>query len=243
MTAVIIEDEIPAGKRLEKLLKEKNFEVLNILHSVKEAVNWLKTNQHPDLVFMDIKLRDDLCFRIFEKTDINSKIVFTTAFDEYALKAFDYNSLDYLLKPIDQRKLDKLIAKIDRFQSVFHTNKYWKKLENSFDLDYRNSFLVFAGTALKKITIEEIVCFYSENNSSFLITKDNRQYLINQSLEKLESQLNPNLFFRISRKCIIHKMYIHEMVHSKVVVNVAIESFDLKISNSKLKSFLEFYKN
>src|SRR4030095_3090779 len=101
MTALIIEDEIPGAKRLEKLLINKGFIVFTILHTVKNAIEWLKSNNHPDLIFMDIKLRDDLCFKIFEEVEITSKIVFTTAFDEFALKAFEYNSLDYLLKPID----------------------------------------------------------------------------------------------------------------------------------------------
>lgn len=242
MTALIIEDEIPAGKRLERLLGEQQFTILGVLRSVKEAVSWFRLNNHPDLVFMDIKLRDGLCFRIFEKTEVHSKIVFTTAFDEYALKAFDYNSLDYLLKPIDENKLGKLVAKIGQFRLAATPGTYWKELESALHADYQISFLVVAGAVLKKIMLEEIVCFYSENNSSFIIANNGRQYPVNQSLEKIESRLPPDACFRISRKCIACKKYIHEVVDSKVVLSEVVPGLDLKISGSRLKSFLEFYK-
>ena len=107
MTALIIEDEIPAGKRLEKLLIQKGFTVLSIVVSVKNAVKWFQQNSQPEFIFIDIKLRDGNSFEILDKEEVHSKIIFTTAYDEFALKAFDYNAIDYLLKPIDEKKLDK----------------------------------------------------------------------------------------------------------------------------------------
>ena len=120
MTAVIVEDEIPAGIRLERLLNQYEFQVLVVLNSVKKAIIWLKENKHPDIVFMDIKLRDGNCFEIFDKVKVESKIVFTTAFDEYALNAFNYNSIDYLLKPIDESLSDFF-----NFQPPFETIPTW----------------------------------------------------------------------------------------------------------------------
>lgn len=242
MTVIIIEDEIPAGKRLERLLVEKNITVFTILKSTIEAVNWFRNNHHPDLVFMDIKLRDGLCFQIFKKVEIQSKIIFTTAFDEYALKAFEYNSIDYLLKPIAVERLDKLFLKIKN-NNLLNTNKNdLKTLENALQVEFKTSFLVSTGSALKKIVIEEIVFFKSENNTTFLNTKDFKSYIISQSLEHLENQLNPKIFFRISRKIIINKNFIKQISNFNLTLTTINISDDFKISRSRVKAFLEFYK-
>lgn len=242
MTALIIEDEIPAARRLELLLNKNGFTVFTILHSVKNAVEWLKSNNHPDLIFMDIKLRDDLCFKIFEEVEIKSKIVFTTAFDEFALKAFQYNSLDYLLKPLDEKKLEKLIAKLTAFRSDFHSNEHLKNLKLQTQADYRTSFLISIGTIIKKIQVEEIICFLSENNTTFILNNQNRQFPIDPSLEKLQIELNPNQFFRISRKLIINKKYISAIKKGTIETEFPIDNIDFKISRLKLKSFLDWYK-
>ncbi len=242
MTTLIIEDEIPAARRLEQLVNKNGFIVFTILHSVKSAVEWLKTNNHPDLIFMDIKLRDNLCFKIFEEVEIKSKIVFTTAFDEFALKAFEYNSLDYLLKPIDEKKLEKLITKLTSFKTVFYNNQHLKNLQLQTQADYRTSFLVSVGTSIRKIETNEIVCLYSENNTTFIVSNQNRQFPIDSSLEKLQNELNSNIFFRISRKLIINKNYISAIKKDTIETEGLIENIDLKISRLKLKSFLNWYK-
>ncbi len=242
MTAVIIEDEIPASRRLELLLNKNAFIVVNILHSVKNAVEWLKVNNHPDLIFMDIKLRDNLCFKIFDQVEIQSKIVFTTAFDEFALKAFQYNSLDYLLKPIDEEKLDKLIAKLTVFNSTIHNNQHLKNLQLQTQADYRTSFLVSIGTSIRKIETNEIACFFSESNTTFIYSDQNRHFPVDSSLEKIQNELNPNNFFRISRKLIINKKYILSIKKNKIETKFTIENIDFKISRLKLKSFLDWYK-
>ena len=148
MTAIIIEDEIPAGKRLERLLSNYDFHVLIVLKSVKNAIKWFNQNSHPDIVFMDIKLGDGNCFEILDRIKIDSKIVFTTAFDEYALNAFDYNnSIDYLLKPIDESKLNRLLDKIETLKSGFQNEISWSSFNES---TFTNSYLVVSGTHLKK---------------------------------------------------------------------------------------------
>lgn len=208
MTAVIIENEIPAAKRLEKLLVQKDYVVLIILNSVSSTLHWFENNSHPDVVFMDIKLRDGNCFRILDKIQIKSKIVFTTAYGEFALKAFNYNAIDYLLKPIDENKLDKMISKYATFQTGFQNELSWAALEENIENKFKNFFLVTSGNGIKKIETDAIICFFSDANSSFILTNENRQFLINSSLESLEQQMHPKFFFRISRKYIINKKYI-----------------------------------
>jgi DNA-binding LytR/AlgR family response regulator len=242
MTAIIIEDEIPSGRRLERLLVAKEVSVLSILNSVNESVYWFKNNNHPDLVFMDIKLRDDLCFKIFDKVEIQSKIIFTTAYDEYALKAFEYNSIDYLLKPIEVTRLDKLFLKIENNNLLSTNQNDLKLLENALQVAYKSTFLVSVGSALKKIFVEEIVYFISENNATFIVTSDSKSYSVSQSLELLENQLNPTTFFRISRKIIINKDFIKEISNSDLKLTILNLTDDFKISRSRLKAFVEFYK-
>ena len=240
MTVVIIEDEIPAGIRLERLLNQYKFQVLVVLNSVKKATAWLKENKHPDIIFMDIKLRDGNCFEIFDKVKIESKIVFTTAFDEYALNAFNYNSIDYLLKPIDESKLNRLLEKIETLKSGFHNEISWSNFNES---TFVNSYLVVSGTHLKKIPIQDILYFFSENNATFIFTKENRQFLIHKSLEKIEGEVNCNQFFRINRKYIINKEYIHSVRNtSRIELSlINFESDFHEVSKSKSKLFVEWY--
>lgn len=240
MTAVIVEDEIPAGIRLERLLIQYEFQVLVVLNSVKKATVWFKDNKHPDIVFMDIKLRDGNCFEIFDKVKIESKIVFTTAFDEYALNAFNYNSIDYLLKPIDESKLNRLLEKIETLKSGFHNEISWSNFNES---TFVNSYLVALGTHLKKIPIQDILYFFSENNATFIFTNENRQFLIPKSLEKIEGEIDNNKFFRINRKFIINKDYIH-LVRNTSRIELSLINFESdfhEVSKSKSKLFVEWY--
>jgi two-component system response regulator LytT len=244
MTAIIIEDEIPGAKRLEKLLINKDFVVLTILTSVISALKWFEANSHPDLVFMDIKLRDGNCFRILDKIKIKSKIVFTTAYDEFALKAFNYNAIDYLLKPIDERKLDKMISKYTTFQTGFQNDLNWSALEENIENKYKTSFLVSSGNHIKKIETDEVICFFSDANATFILTNENRQFAINSSLDNLEQQLRPELFFRINRKFIVNKKYITSLNNNRQteVIISEITVFEFLVSRMKTKSFIEWYK-
>ena len=240
MTAVIIEDEIPAGIRLDRLLIQYEFQILVVLNTVKKATAWFKDNKHPDIVFMDIKLRDGNCFEIFDKVKIESKIVFTTAFDEYALNAFNYNSIDYLLKPIDESKLNRLLEKIETLKLGFNNEISWSNFNES---SFINSYLVVSGTHLKKIQIQDILYFFSENNATFIFTNENRQFLIPKSLEKIEGEIDNNKFFRINRKFIINKDYIH-LVRNTSRIELSLINFESdfhEVSKSKSKLFVEWY--
>ena len=238
MTALIIEDEIPAGKRLEKLLVQKGFTVLSIVVSVKNAVKWFQQNSQPEFVFIDIKLRDGNSFEILEKVEVHSKIIFTTAYDEFALKAFDYNAIDYLLKPIDEKKLDKMIFKLNSLSDFIPKNDFQSSTEN-----FKSSFLIAVGNSLKKIETHEIQFFFSENNATFISTNNGRFFPVNTSLEKLEQDLDATTFFRISRKHIINRNYI-TTIYSKNQIYVSIEKneIDLKVSRLKSKLFIKWYK-
>jgi two-component system, LytTR family, response regulator LytT len=240
-TAIIIEDEIPAGLRLERLLVSKKFQVLVILNSVKNSILWLKENNHPEIIFIDIKLRDGNCFEILDKIDIKSKIVFTTAFNEFALNAFSYNSISYLLKPIDEEKLNMVINKMQNLKIGFQKEISWQNFEQK---SFKSSFIVASGITLKKIVLDDIVFFYSENNTTYIFVSNSRNYIINRSLEKLQDELNPNTFFRISRKFIINKNAINSLTYNKqITINTFIDVlFDLIVSKQKTKSFLDWYK-
>jgi two-component system response regulator LytT len=240
-TAIIIEDEIPASLRLEKLLLSKKIQVLIMLHSVKSSIIWLKENIHPEIIFVDIKLRDGNCFEILDRINLQSKIVFTTAFNEFALNAFKYNSIDYLLKPIDEEKLNKLINKIETLKIGFQNEIGWENFEEK---SFKNSFLIATGSTLKKIVVAEILFFYSENNSTFIFNTYSRSYVINNSLEKLENDLDPNLFFRLNRKFIINKNSILSLSNkSQIEINLIKEvPFQLIVSKLKTKDFLNWYK-
>ena len=232
MTTIIIEDEKPAARLLQRKLNKLNIEVGVLLHSVEESIAWFTQNEHPDLIFLDIQLSDGLSFEIFEKIEIKSAIIFTTAYDEYALKAFKLNSIDYLLKPIDEEELEIAITKYkervpskEKLQIDFEEIK--KMLTNPFEKNYKKRFTVKIGQHIKVIAIEEIECFFSENKGTYIHTLDNRNYLIESTLETLEQELDAKNFFRISRKFILPLDSIKEIV---------------LYSNSRLKIVLPTYK-
>lgn len=237
MTTIIIEDEKPAARLLQRKLEKINVQVKVMLHSVEEALNWFAENDHPDLIFLDIQLSDGLSFEIFEKTTIKSAVIFTTAYDEYALRAFKLNSIDYLLKPIDEDDLEVAVLKFkERFQFSKTTLKepvqldfeqIRKMLSNPFEKAFKKRFTVKIGQHLKVISTDEIECFFSENKGTYIHTFDNRNYLLDSTLEVLEQELDTADFYRVSRKFIISLKAIKEI---------------LLYSNSRLKIILPSYK-
>jgi len=233
MNIIIIEDEKPAARLLQRKVEKLGLQVNTLLHSVEESVNWFQNNEHPDLIFLDIQLSDGLSFEIFETIEIKSAVIFTTAYDEYALRAFKLNSIDYLLKPIDEDDLETAINKF-KTRNVSTPNlsldfeMIKKMLVNPIDREYKKRFTIKMGQQLKMIAIDEVECFYSENKGTYLHTFDNRDYLLDTTLEQLETELDPKDFFRISRKFIIPLKGIKEIqMHS----------------NSRLKVILPTYKD
>ena len=217
MNVIIIEDEKPAARRLSRMLEKLEVKVSTMLHSVEESINWFHNNEHPDLIFLDIQLSDGLSFEIFDEVAIDSSIIFTTAYDEYALQAFKLNSIDYLLKPIDEDDLERAVTKFEsrapQSQNVQVNFEDIKKLlTNPLEREYKKRFTVKVGQHLKMIPIDTIECFYSENKGTYIHTTDNRDYLIDLTLEQLENELEPKTFFRISRKFFVNINAIKDMV-------------------------------
>ena len=231
MNIIIIEDEKPAARLLQRKVEQLGFKVTHLLHSVEESISWFSTNQHPDLIFLDIQLSDGLSFEIFEKVKIQSAIIFTTAYDEYALRAFKLNSIDYLLKPIDEDELkiaiDKFQAQLSKKESLSLNFEQIRSMFAPTEKVYKSRFTVKIGLQLKIINIEEIECFFSENKGTYIHTFDNRDYLIDTPLEILEEELDFKKWFRISRKFIVPISSVKEI---------------MVYSNSRLKIILPTYK-
>jgi len=232
MNVLIIEDEKPAARLLQRKLSKLGIEADTMLHSVEESIEWFKANEHPDLIFLDIQLSDGLSFEIFESTVINSAVIFTTAYDEYALRAFKLNSIDYLLKPIDEDDLEAAVAKFRERQPKASNlsldfEQIKRMLANPAEKTYKQRFTIKMGQHLKMINIEDAECFYSENKGTYIHTTEGRNYLLENTLEQLENELDPAQFFRVSRKFIISITAIKDIV---------------VYTNSRLKIILPTYK-
>jgi len=229
MTTIIIEDEKPAARMLQRKLEKLNIPVQVMLHSVREAIEWFQQNSHPDLIFLDIQLSDGLSFEIFEKVSIQSPIIFTTAYDEYALRAFKLNSIDYLLKPIDEDDLEVAVEKYRKTISpkpAIDMQMIRQLFTSSQAPEYKKRFSVKVGDHIKIIPIEEVELFYSEYKGTFIHTFEGRTFLLDTTLESLEKELDPTQFFRISRKYIISHTALKDIV---------------VYSNSRLKLTLKSY--
>lgn len=217
MNVLIIEDEKPSARRLQRMLDKLGVNTNNMLHSVSEAIEWFSNNPHPDLIFLDIQLSDGLSFEIFDEVVVKSSIIFTTAFDEYALQAFKLNSIDYLLKPIDD---DELATAIRKYKTLKPPNQHVqldfedirKLLTNPVEREYKKRFTSKIGQHIKMISVDEIECFYSENKGTYAHTVDGRDYLLDTTLELLEDELEPKTFFRISRKYFVNINAIKDII-------------------------------
>ncbi len=226
MKVVIIEDENLAAERLEQLLKEINSEidVCAKIGSVSESIKWLNNN-NVDLIFLDIQLSDGLSFNIFENIETEIPIIFTTAYDQYAVKAFKLNSIDYLLKPIRKDELRDSIKKFQKLKttSLLDFEELLKQIKNE-STNYKKRFLVQYGQKIKKVEIEEIAYFYALEKNVFLNTFSNNTYPVDFTLDKLQELLNPDDFFRINRKMIISFKSIKNMVpYSRSRINIDLE--------------------
>ncbi len=246
MNVIIIEDEKPAARRLSRLLAELNVEISTMLHSVEEAIDWFQNNKHPDLIFLDIQLSDGLSFEIFEEVEVRSAIIFTTAYDEYALQAFKLNSIDYLLKPIDDEDLEAAVKKYrllkpepQKLALDFEDIK--KLLVNPIEREYKKRFTVKVGQHLKIINADEVECFYSENKGTYAATSDGRNYLLDTTLENLETELEPKIFFRVSRKFYININHIKDIIsytNSRLQIKVNHYSEqEIIVSREKVRDF------
>lgn len=215
MKILIIEDEEPAAKRLEKLLHEiePGVEVVQHIVSVSSAIEWLGNNDCPELIFSDIQLSDGLSFEIFKNINISCPVIFTTAYDQYAIEAFKVNSIDYLLKPIKKEELKASIEKFRKLVPAKTAPVDVTKILETFTpkTDFKKRFVIRYGEHIKTINIQDVAYFYTEDKVNFLTTKEGRRYAIDYNLDALESMIDPKTFFRINRQYIIAIHAIAEM--------------------------------
>jgi two-component system, LytTR family, response regulator len=207
---LIVEDEIYAQKELTRLLSNCGYDIhiVNYIDSVDDAIEWINSNPEPDIMFFDIQLSDGSSFEIFNHVTTKSPVIFTTAFDEYAIKAFKVNSIDYLLKPVKQNELDSAIAKFISIAEKGNDNALnidqIEKLLNINKPAYKSRFISRIGDQFLHIDIEKIAYFKAEDNEVLLVTSDNKQYFIDYPLEQISGLVDPKIYYRVNRKYIIN---------------------------------------
>jgi len=228
MRILILEDEEQALKRLEKIILEvvPDAILIGATSSVDETINWFKENPMPDLIFMDIQLADGNSFQLFNKIKISCPVIFTTAYENYALEAFKVNSVDYLLKPIDKTDVKRAIDKLKLLQSPrsFITDyaEILKTIQSPVK-KYKDRFIIKIGDTIKSLSIKDVAYFYTENKSNFVCTNEGKRYPIDFNLDQTEQMLNPKNFFRINRQFIIGHHAIEEMkahTRSRIIVKL-----------------------
>ncbi|WP_346856339.1 LytTR family DNA-binding domain-containing protein [uncultured Draconibacterium sp.] len=244
MNIVIIEDEKLAADKLQHLLCQidSQIRVLAVLESVEDAVNWLASNKSPDLIFMDIQLDDGISFEIFDAVKIDSPVIFTTAFDEYAIRAFKVNSVDYLLKPIETKALELALQK---FNSIYAEKiSFEERVSQVFEQiskQYKSRFFIKIGTRYQSVQVAQVCSFFVEERNTFLRTIEGKTYDLDYSLDQLQKMVNPEKFFRINRNFLVNINCIDEIISystSRLKLKLKSESRgDLIVSRDKVSDF------
>lgn len=215
MHILIVEDENLLAKQLRKIIVSIYPRAeLNITASISETVQWLSANEQPDLIFMDIELADGQSFEIFEQVPVKSPVIFTTAYDEYALKAFKVNSIDYILKPIKSEDVKTALYKLEDLRHSAEPDATYQAIRNIYNRkgnEVRERILVKQGQKMITIHCDDVSYFISKNTVTFFITKDQKKYIIDYTLDQLEQSLDPNKFFRVNRQYIIAYTVVRSM--------------------------------
>lgn len=237
MKVLIIEDEELAVKKLRKTLEsvDQTAEVVGVADSIRSSVSWLEENPTPDLILMDIELADGQSFEIFEKVDVKSTVIFTTSYDEYALKAFKVNSVDYLLKPVQKEDLEAALNKLKNLQAMYgagtngssdplNVDNLVKELKQKLQpKEFRKRFLVKHAQKLISIEVHDIAYFYSDGRLNFFKTSDNKKYVVDYTMDELEEMLDPDKYFRISRSFYVSIAsidQIHDYFGNRLLLNL-----------------------
>ncbi|MCA9606782.1 MAG: response regulator transcription factor [Phaeodactylibacter sp.] len=246
MKVLIVEDEKPAANRLQQLLQKQRpqADILGQIDSVESAARWLGENPGPDLLFLDIQLADGLSFDIFREVEVQAPVIFTTAYDQYTLRAFKLNSIDYLLKPIDPEELERALSKFDRFfgKAPLLNARALESLIQSFQApEYKERFIVKIGQQLTYIQADDVHYFYSEDGLLFARMKDKKRHALDYTLDQLEGLLNPRMFFRLNRKAIAHIHAVHKVspyFNSRLVVELKPRpDFEVIVSRDRVGDF------
>lgn len=256
MKVFIIEDEIPAAEKIERMLKryDESIEIIGRAMSVKEAVKWVQEDGEADLLFMDIQLTDGLSFDIFKSVTLEIPVIFTTAFNEYAIDAFKANSIDYLLKPIGFEAISEAINKFKKLKtrlqepgqsgasSVIDLQSALQMLSKR---EYKTRFMVKIGEHIKSVTTDQINLFYAEGRNAYIVTKEGRRLIIDYKLETLDEMLDPRKFFRVNRTFIVEIDAIKDvLVYSNSRLKIILhQDFDREIivSREKVGSFKQWF--
>lgn len=248
---LIIEDEKPAAEWLRQLILKLDPEisVLKVIDSVSDAAEWFQQNQAPDLAFMDIQLADGLSFEIFERVEVSCPVIFTTAYEEYAIKAFKVNSVDYLLKPIASNELEAAFLKFkSRTENMspkpIVSMELLSKIKEMLRKQYKTRFVIKVGEHLKSIPVEDIHFFYSLEKATYLCTADHKTYLVDYSLDRISEMVDEQRFFRINRQYILSSQSIADIVfYSNSRLKIKLKKTDEEpviVSRDKVAAFKEW---
>ena len=248
MNVLIVEDEIMAQKSLTRVLAQ-NFSDINIMgytDSVKSTVNWLKTEgNNPDVIFMDVELSDGVCFEIFRQVAVKAKVIMTTAYDSYAIKAFEAGSVDYLLKPVDASALKRAVARCRMSGGQVDVEALMSALGGAAPKkEYKERYIVRFNDRIIPLETSNIAYIYSEEKNNYLVTFDNQRYIIDSSLDLVTDELNPEQFFRISRSCILSLKAIGSIIKQAGgrlrIMAKPDPDFEMTVSRSRVDDFLKW---
>jgi len=249
MKVLIIEDEPQAAERLISLIQnlQSDIEISDNLDSVKGSVEWLSKNQAVDLIFMDIQLADGLSFEIFEKVEVNAPVIFTTAYNEYALKAFKVNSIDYILKPVDKQELEAAFKKYQNLTQQPASQKMIESIGYAMQMlikKYKERFVIKVGEHLKSVETNEILFFFSLEKTTFAQTTDGRKHILDFTLDQLDGLLDPARYFRINRKYIVRVDSIKDMIsHTNSRIKLILKTSDdddVIVARERVQEFKEW---
>lgn len=249
MKVLIVEDEIMAQKSLTRVLTQNfpDMEIIGYTSSVKGTVEWLKTPGNvADIIFMDVELADGECFEIFRQVEIKAKVIMTTAYDSYALKAFEAGSIDYLLKPIDQSSLKRAVARCRMSGGQIDVASLLKAVgsQTAPNKEYKERYIVRFNDRIVPLLTANIAYVYSEEKTNYLVTFDDQHYIIDSSLDVICDELNPDSFFRISRSCIVSMKAINSIIKQQGgrlrIVASPQPSFEMTVSRSRVDDFLSW---
>ena len=246
-TVVIVEDEKPAAIHLQRLLENQGLNVIAHLDSVKNTAKWLANNPCPDVLLMDIQLGDGLSFEVFDIIKVACPVIFTTAFNQYAIEAFKLNSIGYLLKPIDEDALKLALDKYAQMKSVFSPETATLQLGDAKEMmqsDYKTRFVIKVGAHLKSVSVKDVLYFYSQDKATFIKTKDARSYVLDYALEQVQELIDPVKFFRISRKYLVCIDAIEDIVsftNSRLLLQLThLTERDAIVSREKVSEFKQW---
>lgn len=248
MKVLIVEDEIMAQKSLTRVLTQNfsDMEIVGYCASVRSTVDWLKKDgNHADVIFMDVELSDGICFEIFRQVEVKAKVIMTTAYDSYALKAFEAGSVDYLLKPVESAALKRAVARCRMSGGGLDVEALMKALgDRASRKEYKERYIIRINDRIVPLETSNIAYIYSEEKNNYLVTFDDQRYIIDSSLDLIADELNPEFFFRISRSCIVSLKAIDSIIKQaggrlRIVARPE-PGFEMTVSRSRVDDFLKW---